>query len=265
MKRPKFGLLIIGDEILSGRRSDKHLAKVIELLEARGMALSYARYLPDERDEIVEELKRTLATEDIVFVTGGIGATPDDHTRQAAAVALGVECELHPQARERILERISEMAQPLTPKERDQRLRMGEFPKGAKIIPNPFNKIPGFQIGEHYFVPGFPVMAWPMIEAVLDTHYTHLFQRGERGERALLVFQTAESTLTPLMEQLEARFPDMRVFSLPSVGDDAVAGPRSRRHIELGVKGPLSQLDEAYAALKAGVLALEAEIDENVG
>lgn len=264
MNRPKFGLLIIGDEILSGRRADKHLAKVIELLETRGMTLAYARYLPDERDVIVDELKRTFATPDIVFVTGGIGATPDDHTRQAAAAALGVDVELHPQARTLIMERIAEMNQPLTQKERDQRLRMGEFPKGAKIISNPFNKIPGFQIASHYFVPGFPVMAWPMLEGVLDTTYAHLFQRGERAEKAMLVFQTAESTLTPLMEQIEAQFPDVRVFSLPSVGDDSIEGARSRRHIELGVKGPVTQLDAAYAALRSGVLALEAEIDENV-
>jgi len=263
LNRPKFGLLIIGDEILSGRRADKHLAKVIELLESRGMSLSYARYLPDERATIVDELKRTFATQDIVFVTGGIGATPDDHTRQAAAAALGVDIELHPEAKQLILERIVEMNQALTGKERDQRLRMGEFPKGAKIIANPFNKIPGFQIGTHHFVPGFPVMAWPMLEAVLDTQYAHLFQRGERAEKAMLVFQTAESTLTPLMEQIEAQFPDMRVFSLPSVGDDSVEGARSRRHIELGVKGPAAQLDAAYAALRSGVLALEAEIEEN--
>jgi molybdopterin-biosynthesis enzyme MoeA-like protein len=264
LNRPKFGLLIIGDEILSGRRADKHLAKVIELLESRGMSLSYARYLPDERATIIDELKRTFATQDIVFVTGGIGATPDDHTRQAAAAALGVDIELHPEARQLILERMAEMNQALTEKERDQRLRMGEFPKGANIIANPFNKIPGFQIGTHHFVPGFPVMAWPMLEAVLDAQYARLFQRGERAEKAMLVFQTAESTLTPLMEQIEARFPDMRVFSLPSVGDDSVQGARSRRHIELGVKGPVAQLDAAYAALRSGVLALEAEIDENL-
>ncbi len=259
MKQPRFGLIIIGDEILSGRRADKHLAHVIGLLTERGLGLSWARYLPDQRDAITAELKRTMAESDVVFVTGGIGATPDDHTRQAAAAALGVDVRLHDEAKALILERIAEMNQPLTGPERDQRLRMGEFPVGAHIIANPYNKIPGFSVGRHYFVPGFPVMAWPMLQGILDQEYSNYFRRGETGDKAMLVFETAESTLTPLMERIEAEFPQMRVFSLPSVGDDRESGPRSRRHIELGVKGPTAELDAAYAALKHGVEGLGAE------
>jgi molybdopterin-biosynthesis enzyme MoeA-like protein len=260
----RFGLIIIGDEILSGRRADKHLEHVIGLLEARGLTLSWAHYLPDVRSDITAELKRSAASGEVVFVTGGIGATPDDHTRQAAAAAFGVEVVLHPEARDLILERIKEMNQPLTGPERDQRLKMGEFPEGASIIANPYNKIPGFRMAKHYFVPGFPVMAWPMLEGVLDAEYSHLFKKGERAAKAMLVFETAESTLTPLMEQIEQQFPDMRVFSLPSVGDSKESGPRSRRHIELGVKGPSDGIDVAYAALKRGVEALKAEIVEGI-
>ncbi len=259
MKQPSFGLIIIGDEILSGRRADKHLAHVIGLLSERGLGLSWARYLPDQRDVITAELRRTMAESDVVFVTGGIGATPDDHTRQAAAAALGVEVRLHDEAKALILQRIKEMNQPLTGPERDQRLRMGEFPAGAHIISNPYNKIPGFSVGRHYFVPGFPVMAWPMLEGILDQEYSNYFRRGENAEKALLVFDTAESTLTPLMEKVEAEFAPVRVFSLPSVGDDSIQGPRSRRHIELGVKGPSVDLDAAYAALRGGVETLGAE------
>jgi molybdopterin-biosynthesis enzyme MoeA-like protein len=205
-----------------------------------------------------------MASDEVVFVTGGIGATPDDHTRQAAAAAVGVEVELHAEAKLLILERIKEMNQPLSGPERDQRLRMGEFPAGASIIANPYNKIPGFRLAQHYFVPGFPVMAWPMLEGVLDSEYAQWFQKGARSEKALLVFETAESTLTPLMEKIEAQFPAMRVFSLPSVGDATLTGPRARRHIELGVKGPAAEIETAYAALRSGVLALHGEIFEGL-
>ncbi|HNF88502.1 MAG TPA: competence/damage-inducible protein A, partial [Thiobacillaceae bacterium] len=158
-----FGLIVIGDEILSGRRQDKHFAQVVELLAARGLKLAWVRYLGDERPRLVQNLRETLAGDDVVFSCGGIGATPDDHTRQAAAEALGVPLALNPQARDLIAGHMAEIGQPLT----SERLRMGELPEGAALIPNPYNRIPGFSLGRHHFVPGFPVMAWPMIEWVL--------------------------------------------------------------------------------------------------
>jgi molybdopterin-biosynthesis enzyme MoeA-like protein len=87
------GLLIIGDEILSGKREDKHLPKVIALLAARGLALAWARYVGDDRDRITATLRDAYAGGDLVFSCGGIGATPDDHTRQAAAAARDVPLE----------------------------------------------------------------------------------------------------------------------------------------------------------------------------
>lgn len=260
------GLIIIGDEILSGKRADKHFPKVVELLAARGMQLAWAEYLGDDPARISTTLRRTLASADIVFSCGGIGATPDDHTRQCAAAALGVPLALHPEAVARIQERIADVAREsgkpavLDVPENQHRLKMGEFPVGAGIIPNPFNKIPGFSVanvggsGRHYFVPGFPVMAWPMIEWVLDTHYTHLFHQTPHIEKSLLVFEQAESTLTPLMEQIEAEFPLVKVFSLPSVGDAV-----TRRHIELGVKGEPVQVAAAFEKMVAGLDRFAAE------
>lgn len=261
------GLIIIGDEILSGKRADKHFPKVVELLGARGLQLGWAEYIGDDRARITSVLQRTLASDDIVFSCGGIGATPDDHTRQCAAAALGVPLMLHPEAKARIDERIADMARE---EEREpnyegpeylQRLKMGEFPAGASIIPNPYNKIPGFSIrhgergeGAHYFVPGFPVMAWPMIEWALDTHYAHLFRKVPRLEKAVLVFGMMESTLTPLMEAIEAEFPQVKVFSLPCVGDAA-----TRRHIELGVKGEPEQVAAAFEKMLAGLDRFGAE------
>ncbi len=256
-----FGLVIIGDEILSGRRQDKHFARVLEMLGGRGLRLSWARYLGDDRAQLTAELVRSFASGDAVFCCGGIGATPDDHTRQAAAQALGVGLALHPEAERLIAERTAEMAREgrgspdMSLPENRLRLRMGEFPVGAEIVPNPFNRIPGFAIRNHFFVPGFPVMAWPMIESVLDTRFAHLFHRDRQVERSFLVYELAESTATPLMEEIELRFPGVRVFSLPSMGEDGV-----RRHIELGVKGPAAQVDAAYARLEAGALALGGEI-----
>jgi len=245
-----FGLIIIGDEILSGKRTDKHFSKVVELLSARGLQLGWASIIGDDPALITATLQRTMATTDIVFCCGGIGATPDDHTRQCAAAASGLELELHPEAQVLIQQRITYMLQAagkpvdLTTPDHLHRLKMGEFPKGSTIIPNPFNLIPGFCTAHHYFVPGFPVMAEPMITWVLDTHYSHLFHQEKRDEKAVLVFEIAESLLTPLMEQLEADFPLIKVFSLPSVGSDQI-----RRHIELGVKGNPDEVRLAFAVL----------------
>lgn len=263
-KAPRFGLFIVGDEILSGKREDKHFSKVVELLGARGLRLSWAQYLPDERDTITAALARSFATDEVVFSCGGIGSTPDDHTRQAAAAALGRPVVLHPEAEVLIAQRCAEMAAKgqgsadMTTVENRQRLKMGEFPDGARIIPNPFNRIPGFAVEKHWFVPGFPVMAWPMIEWVLDTHYAAFFNLAPQAERALLVFETAESLIVPLMEEVEARFAEVKAFSLPSVGDGRDGRPK-RRHIELGVKGPAGQVDEAFAIIEQGVRQMGVE------
>jgi len=262
----EFGLLIVGDEILSGKRQDRHLAKTIELLGERGMALAWARYVGDDRALITAALRDAFAGGAAVFSCGGIGATPDDHTRQCAAAALDVPLELHPRARELILERMRDVAadqgQPYEPDRPDNvhRLNMGVFPAGARLIPNPYNKIPGFSCdgpggGSVHFVPGFPVMAHPMIAWVLDTHYAELHGRGRSIERSVIVYGSMEATLTPLMEAIEARFADVRVFSLPSVDH-----PEHGRHIELGVKGQGGAVRDAYAALREGLLDVGAKL-----
>lgn len=257
----KIGLIIIGDEILSGKRQDKHLSKFIELLAARGLSLAWAQYLGDDREHIAAQLKLAFASGDLVISCGGIGATPDDHTRQAAAAALGQDLALHPEAKELIWQRISQMAaeqgKPIEPDHPDtlRRLEMGMFPAAAQIIPNPYNKIPGFHVGTVYFVPGFPVMAHPMMEWVLDTHHADLHQAVGVQEKSLIVQGAMEASLTPLMESIEARFAGIKVFSLPSVDH-----PQWGRHIELGVKGDADQLDAAYAALKTGVVQFGAAV-----
>jgi molybdopterin-biosynthesis enzyme MoeA-like protein len=244
------GLIIIGDEILSGKRRDQHFPKVVELLGERGLQLAWAEFVGDDPERITATLRRTFGASDIVFSCGGIGATPDDHTRQCAAAALGLPLAMHPEGRANIEQRIRESAREagreadLSAPDNQQRLRMAEFPAGAALIPNPYNRIAGFSVARHHFVPGFPVMAWPMIAWVLDTHYAHLFHAESRAERSLLVYEQAEAALTPLMESLQAAYPGVRVFSLPSVGD-----ADTRRHIELGVKGLPEQVEAAFAAM----------------
>jgi len=255
------GLVIVGDEILSGKRVDKHMAKVIELLGARGLALAWARYVGDDRARITAALRDAFTGGDLVFSCGGIGATPDDHTRQCAAAALGRELGLHPGAKALILERMRDVAAeqgvPFEPDRPDNlhRLNMGVFPAGAELIPNPYNKIPGFSVDHVHFVPGFPVMAWPMIEWVLDHRYAHLHRRDAYAERSVVVYGSMEATLTPLMEAIEAKHGGVRVFSLPSVDD-----PTHGRHIELGVKGEPARAAAAYADLLAGLHALGARL-----
>ena len=254
-------MIIIGDEILSGKRADKHLPKIIELLKARGLQLDYADCVGDSPERITGTLKRAFASGDVVFSTGGIGATPDDHTRQCAAKALGVDLVLHPQAEALIHERMrtmsSEQGTLYEPDRPDNihRLNMGVFPVGANIIPNPYNKIPGFSLGSVHFVPGFPVMAWPMIEWVLDTLYPHLHQGAVWIERSVIVMGAMEALLTPLMEDIERVYEGVKVFSLPSVDH-----PQYGRHIELGVKGEPGLVALAYPALLAGLQGFNAKL-----
>ncbi|MGE5639382.1 MAG: competence/damage-inducible protein A [Clostridia bacterium] len=240
----KIGAYIIGDEILVGKRQDKHFPFVIEALAKRGLRLSWARYLGDDRDLLLSSFRESLSSNGIVFSFGGIGATPDDHTRQCVAEALGVPLKLHPVAEREIRGRFP--GQEATP----QRLKMGEFPEGAEIIPNPVNRIPGFSCRGHHFVPGFPQMAQPMVEWVLDTKYRHLFDRDRWREASILVYEAGESQLVGAMESTESAFPGIKVFSLPSMGRDG-----SRIHVELGVRGDPAQVDAAMDALKAAVKA----------
>ena len=233
-----FGAFIIGDEILVGKREDKHLSAVIAALAKRGLRLAWAQYLGDDLDRLTAALRRSFSTSDVVFSFGGIGATPDDHTRQCAAAALNVQLRIHPEAEREIRGRFGGE---LTP----QRLAMGEFPEGSVIIPNPVNRIPGFSVREHHFVPGFPQMAWPMVEWVLDTKYRKLFNQDRWAEASILVYEAGESQLIPAMRAVEADFKGLKVFSLPSMGNDG-----SRIHVELGVRGDPAQVEPAMQKLR---------------
>lgn len=241
MESKSIGLLIIGDEILSSKRQDRHLANLNRLLKTRGLALSWAQILGDEPSLLQATLARSFAQGDIVFSCGGIGATPDDRTRQCAAQALNLPLERHPQAVAEIEAQFGEQAYP-------QRIRMAEYPKGAAIIPNAFNRVPGFSIQDHHFMPGFPQMSEPMMKWVLDHYYADLCQTP-RLEKALRLYDAQESDWVVFMEEFEARFPALRLFSLPHIAADG------RRYIELGVEGEPHEVERGYQVLQQQVSA----------
>lgn len=247
-----WGAVIIGDEIVRGKRRDGHFAKLVELLGARGLHLDWVQYIGDDRARLVDTFHRTLASKDVVFSFGGIGVTPDDHTRQAAAAAAGVALALHPDAEREIRARMAETNQPLIP----ARLELGHFPVGSRIIPNPFNRIPGFSFADHHFVPGFPQMAWPMVEWVLETRYRDRFHGVDETERAIRVWEGMEGNLLELMRRVEAAFPGIVVFSLPCFGNETL-----RRHVELGARGTPADVAAAMEIIEAGVREQGYEFD----
>ena len=238
----RIGLIVIGDELLTGKRRDKHFPQMVRILGKRGLELSWVRFLGDAPDLITRSLRETLAAGDLVFSFGGIGATPDDRTRQCAAEALGVGLARHPEG---LAELEARFGRPVEP---EQRLRLVEFPEGSEIIPNPVNRVPGFHVREHYFVPGFPSMAWPMAEWVLDSRYGHLQAPGAVAEQAIIV-QARESEVIPLMEEFVSGHPQLKLSCLPS------AEPGEFR-LELGLRGPASEVAAAMPELRSRVETL---------
>ncbi len=237
---PEIGLIVVGDEILSGRRRDRHLAAVVERLQARGLGLTWAHYAGDDRPRLAGLLADTMASEALVLCWGGIGATPDDVTREAAADAAGRPIERHREGEALLAERFGQQAS-------EARLRMVDFPAGAELIPNPVNNVPGFRLARHCFVPGFPDMAWPMIEWVLDGPFA-AWTRAPGTGRSVRV-KARESDLVPLLERIGTDHPDVRVASLPEMhaGGDYV--------IELSVHGAEPEVEAAYGALEAALAA----------
>lgn len=226
-----FGLVVIGDEVLNGDRVDSHLLAFKRLIHERGHELAWHWLLPDDPETLTAHLAFSMARPDPVFVCGGIGATPDDHTRACAAAAAGVDLVRHPQARALLEARFGAEAYP-------SRILMADLPAGAELVPNPINQIPGFSVSNHWFLPGFPKMAWPMAKWVLDQRFGHC---AALREASVIVRGVPESRLVPLMRRLATAHPDLKVFSLPHMGEDP--------HILLGFRGRAG-LDEALVDLR---------------
>ena len=228
----RFGVVVVGAEILCGRRIDKHLPHVIETLHARGLQVAWSRVLGDDRQRLAQELELTQLDEVPVLCFGGIGATPDDQTRQAAAEAFGTCLQRHPAAAAEIEKQFGDDAYP-------NRIRMAELPEGCLLIPNAYNRIPGFTLYDHHFFPGFPAMAWPMLDWVLDQYYP--YRRPQTVEKAVRVFDVPESQLFRLMDELSADHARAGLFSLPHMGDI--------NSIELGFRGESAAVEAAFSDL----------------
>ena len=234
------GLIIIGDEILTGRRQDKHLPYAINSLANRGLELAWVRYCGDDDDLLTQQFREINASTDICFSFGGIGATHDDRTRQAVAIALGQAIRPHPDAVREIEAKFGDEAYP-------NRILLANLPEQSRIIPNPYNRIPGFSVNHIHCLPGFPEMAWPMMEWVLDTLYPNL--TAEKPIQKILTLQDAqESTLIHLMSDFQDQHPTVKLSSLPRFLPD------NRRELELGLRGLRKDTEAALTELKSILL-----------
>ena len=237
----EFGTLIIGDEILSGKRQDKHFEYLKKTLKKYGLSLSWVKYIQDDSKDIIQSIRQSIKSNTIVFSFGGIGATPDDFTRQAAADAFELHLTRNDEAVKLIEEQFGEGAYP-------KRVLMADIPKGALLIPNEINKIPGFKINGHHFLPGFPEMAWPMVEWILNTHYKQLLNQNDFAEASIWINDVSESKLIDLMNEIVKKYPEIKLFSLPKL--------KPMKTIELGVKGPSKLVAEAMLEIQVKIFNL---------
>jgi molybdopterin-biosynthesis enzyme MoeA-like protein len=252
MTNRNWGIIVIGDEILSGRRQDRHLQKTIELLAPRHENLQFAHFIGDNEKQIVTTLQTTMQQNAVVFSFGGIGGTPDDLTRQCAAIAAGVPLVQNPEAVDLIEGQFGKGAYPM-------RIRMANLPEGCELIPNPYNQIPGFRINDHHFLPGFPVMAHPMMEWVLETLYP-LEIPSDYVESAIYLHDTPESSIVETMEQMIDRYKDVRFFSLPIHREG-----NGINLIEFGAKGAGADVDSAMNELKSRLAEIDVRWTEGRG
>ena len=234
------GAVIIGDEIMSGKRQDQHFRYLQQTLAKRGLELSWTIIVGDDNQQLERALRYSFAGDDLVFSFGGIGATPDDRTRQTVAKIAGVALKPHPDAVAEIEAEYGDIAYP-------NRILMSYLPSGSRIIPNPVNRVPGFSLFHHHFMPGFPQMAWPMIEWLLDTHYSHLKNLAPESEQIILVQHARESDFIDVMIEIDKNYPQLRLSSLPHIGHTP--------HIELSLRGPELAVFEAMAILKKAIKA----------
>jgi molybdenum cofactor synthesis domain-containing protein len=203
-------LVVIGDEILSGRTEDRNVAQVATFLNREGIRLAEVRIVPDDEGRIVEAVNALRATHDYLFTTGGIGPTHDDITVDSIAAALGVPVVVHPEAR-RILEEYYG-ARGLEVNE--ARLRMARVPEGAELIPNRTSGAPGVRIANIYILAGVPYIAANMLEALDGT-----LEGGRPMVSVTLGAYAAESEVADLLRETEAAHSGVAIGSYPFFKD----------------------------------------------
>jgi molybdenum cofactor synthesis domain-containing protein len=198
-------LVVIGDEILSGRTHDRNIAQVASWLQVQGIRLMEVRVVPDVEGRIAEAVNALRAAHDYLFTTGGIGPTHDDITVDAVAKALCLPVEVHPEAR-RILEAYYATRGGLT----DARLRMARVPKGADLIPNRMSGAPGIRIGNVFLMAGVPHIAAQMLDALTGT-----LEGGAPLLTETIGCWGAESEVADLLREVEKAHPECQIGSYP--------------------------------------------------
>lgn len=205
VKNPNFYSVIIGTELLNGRREDSHFTFLRDTLMRRGWEYK-ANFVVKDDVTLLENVYKLVQRDPkaVMFSFGGIGSTPDDFTREVAANAFtGKGTVRHKKAEKIILERLGDRAYP-------HPIRMADLPEGAELIDNPINKMPGFQLqNRFFFVPGFPQMAHPMIDEVLD----RLYPKNLPKYSCNFIVEASEAMLIDIMEQLPD---DLELSCLPA-------------------------------------------------
>jgi len=199
-------LVVIGDEILSGRTQDKNVAQVATWLNEQGIRLAEVRIVPDLPDRIAETVNLLRAEHDYVFTTGGIGPTHDDITVDAIAEAFGVPVVVHPQARAILEDYYRDRPGGLT----EARLRMARVPEGAELIPNPTSGAPGVRMENVFIMAGVPYIAASMLEAL-----TGKLEGGRPVVSVVIGARAPESDVADLLRETEAAHPGVAIGSYP--------------------------------------------------
>ena len=238
--------VIIGDEILSGKREDKHLKHISKILKDYGLWLSKVDYIPDDQEIIRKTIQEKIGS--IVFCFGGIGATPDDCTRHGAALAHKKNIVQNSKAKQLIENQFGKDAYP-------KRILMADLPDNAELIPNVINNIPGFMINHHYFMPGFPEMAWPMIDWVINNHYKTLINLKGVEDQSIWLDDISESMLIDTMNEIKNKNKEIKIYSLPKL--------KPNKTLELGIKGPSKIVNKAMKDLKSQLEKLKFNWREN--
>ncbi len=204
------GLLVIGDEILSGRTKDKNIGAIADHLTTIGIRLSEVRVVPDIEDEIVAAVNALRARYAYVFTTGGIGPTHDDITADSIAKAFGVTIDVDPRARALMQAACDARGVELTP----ARLRMARLPLGSQLVENAISIAPGFRIDNVIVMAGIPDIMRSMLEAVTP----HL-KTGAKMLSETIPLERPESQIADLFAAHQKRYPDVAMGSYPSLRD----------------------------------------------
>jgi molybdenum cofactor synthesis domain-containing protein len=241
-------LVVIGDEILSGRTHDKNIAQIASWLQVQGIRLAEVRVVPDVEDRIVEAVNALRARNDYLFTTGGIGPTHDDITVDAVAKALGVPVVIHPQARAMLERYYTGRGSPLT----EARLRMARVPQGAELIPNRMSGAPGIRLDNLFIMAGVPHITAGMLDALTGT-----LEGGAPLLSRTIGCWTAESEVADILRQAETDNEGVQIGSYPffregRVGANFVVRSTDAELLDRCVAGLSGALEAAGYAVHPG-------------